>query len=363
MDSFLLPWILFLYHLLFSLIYWRYSLTNVADSTNYYKNIEMPVSFAVGTDFLKWFLNKLHIIFNASYLDYFILFQLFGFLGFCFLYMTLKELLPKNSTKLLNRIILVFLFLPNLHFWTSAIGKDSLIFGSITLTIWSLLNFHRRIFALIIGLGVTYLVRPHVAGFLLAAIFLALIWGRGLTLRWRLIGTIVVSIVFVIVLPKISKFVGIETLSTESVSDYLYKRQGYNLSGGSSVDIRNYNFPAKVFTFLYRPLFLDARGILWLIVSIENLFYLIITGYSFSPKVWTLLWKYRISFFIRFNLFFFLSGVVIFSLSISNMGIAIRQKTMLIPSLFFLVLSVFVMRQYYSESPTDPIVVEPNSEK
>jgi len=288
-------------------------------------------------------------LFKANYLDYALLFQLFGFLGFVFLFRIILELLPPETFQRAKRWIILLLFLPNLHFWTSSLGKDSLIFFGIMLAIWGLLQYRRRIPAMLVGVVIVYFVRPHVAGFFLAAVALALLWGTGVSLRWRVLGTLLTTVVLVLLMPKITEFVGLETLSTTSVGDYLYKRQGYNLEGGSSVDIRGFNFPFKFFTFLFRPLFFDAKGLLWLVVSVENLIFIGLAFFTFSRRLWPLLWRYKVSFFMRFNLFFFLIGVFFFALSISNMGIAIRQKTMLMPSFLILAISVYALKAHQSK--------------
>ena len=344
LSSRLLPWLLFFYHLFFSLIYWRYSLANPADSHIYYNSIGQHAPFDVSTAFIKWIMSRLDFFFSASYLDYFLLFQLFGFVGFCLLYNAIAEVISHDHSKNAKRLLNIIIFLPNLHFWTSAIGKDSLIFFGITLSIWSLMKYRTRMAGLIAGLIITYFVRPHVAGFFMASILLALLWGMGLTLRWRIAGTIAITVVIFMLLPKITDFVGLETLSTESVSIYLDKRQGYTFEGGSAVDIRDYNIPLKFFTFLFRPLFFDAKGTLWWMVSVENLILLILAALTFSRKLWPLLFKYRVSFFMRFNFFFFLVGLTAFSLSIANMGIAIRQKTMLMPSFIIIAISVYALK-------------------
>lgn len=302
--------------------------------------------------FIKWLLARLDFVFSGSYLDYFLFFQLFGFLGFCLLYRVLLETLENTESKNAKHLLLGILFLPNLHFWTCAIGKDSLIFFGIALLIWSIREHRTRLPGLITGMIITYFVRPHVAGFLTAAILLALLWGKGITLRWRIAGTLAISLVIVILLPRITDFVGLETLSTESVTTYLQKRQGYTFEGGSSVDIRAYNIPYKIATFLFRPLFFDAKGLLWYMVSLENVIFLGLTTFLVSRSLMPLLFRYRISFFMRINFFFFLIGTIVFSLSISNMGIAIRQKTMLMPSFIILVISVYALKLQHRGHPS-----------
>ncbi len=361
LNSRILPWALFVYHLFFTLVYWHYTLSHPADSKGYFRSIGKEIPLRAGTQFIEWTVNRLDTVFSASYLDYFFLFQLAGFLGICVLYRIFKEILLFPTSKRTKQLLLLLVFLPNLHFWTTAIGKDSLIFLGITLVVWGLIEYRTRIPALFSGLVLVYFVRPHVAGFLVMAVLMALLWGPGVNIRWRIMGTVIVTGIFLYILPLIQDFLGLDEVTTKSVTGYLETRQGYNLEGGSSVDIRGYPLPLKILTYLYRPFFFDARGIMGLIVSVENVLYFLMTVIAVSRTLWSVLWRYKFSFFMRFNFFFFLIGTLVFSMSIANTGIAIRQKTMLMPSFMVLAVTVYAIKQYYAgqKSRENPVPGEP----
>ncbi|MDM8542148.1 hypothetical protein QUF90_13755 [Desulfococcaceae bacterium HSG9] len=347
-DKFL-PLKLFAYHLGFSLLYWWYSLNNPADSTRYYSmaksSINLPLGF--GTAFIGWFVQKIYLVFEPSYLDFFLLFHIAGFIGMCLFVRTVMDVSYNRVLPRVKQAMLILFFLPGLHYWTSAIGKDSLIFLGINLSIWGLLKPRRRGFASLAGFLIMYLVRPHVAGFFLMAVILSLMWGRGVPLRWRIIGTLgVLAVLLKFLLPVIMDFVGLSVLSPESLDGYFEKRRGHNMSGGGGVDIRGYPFILKFLTYLYRPFFIDAPGLLGLIVSCENAVLLWFSILLLSKPFWFLLWKHRFSFFMRFNFFFFFIGTTVFCMTTANMGIAIRQKTMLLPSLIILVLTAYEIKKY-----------------
>jgi hypothetical protein len=103
------------------------------------------------------------------------------------------------------------------------------------------------------------------------------------------------------------------------------------------VDISEYGFPTQLFTYMFRPLFVDARGTLGWIVSFENLFYLAGCVY-YAPHVARALWTGYGGFFVRFNFFFWVLAASILAVTTSNLGVAIRQKTMILPSLLLLLL-------------------------
>src|SRR5690606_925068 len=62
----------------------------------------------------------------------------------------------------------------------------------------------------------------------------------------------------------------------EDFGDFSGGRADELAKAGSGVDMSSYPLILKLFTFWFRPLFLDAPGILGLIVSLENLLYLLL---------------------------------------------------------------------------------------
>jgi len=135
-------------------------------------------------------------------------------------------------------------------------------------------------------------------------------------------------------------FVGIEG---EDVFDGFQDRaslQAYRLSTGnigSAVDMSSYPLPMKLFTFWFRPLFIDAPNALGIFVSLENLLYLVLFAKLFDRSF--------IRFIIQAPAMVKMSGVVFLSISfsmsfvMSNLGIIIRQKSMIMYFAFFVILA------------------------
>ena len=80
------------------------------------------------------------------------------------------------------------------------------------------------------------------------------------------------------VFPLFSDFVKLSDASVEGVNDQFTRFNGYGKKGvkfassgsGSSIDISSYPLPYKMFSFLFRPLFYDARSAIQLVASFEN---------------------------------------------------------------------------------------------
>lgn len=350
---------LFIYHLAASIFYWNYSLTHSADAVGYYEHVPGDDEFGVGTSFIRAMTSTLRDLFDASYLDMFMLFHLFGYIGIVLLYALCRQVLLEDDVlpRGRNALLLAIAFLPGLHWWTSAIGKDGLIFLGIVCFVWGAAEPRRRALSLTMGLGLCVLVRPHMAVMLAAACALGVALSGDVPLRWRLTTTCLLLGGLILAIPLVGDFLRLETLDADTVADYVKERQGYNLAGGSSVDISSYGFVMQFFTYMFRPLFVDAQGALALVVSLENLFYLGGCLY-YAPALIRTLWAGEGGFFVRFNFFFWLTATSILAATTSNLGIAIRQKTMVLPSLLLVLL--VASRSSAAQAAQVPATAEPS---
>jgi len=73
------------------------------------------------------------------------------------------------------------------------------------------------------------------------------------------------AIVFIaaafVILPSVMEYAKIEETSIESFNDFSTEKAGLlsRSTVGSRIDISSYPLPLKLFTFLYRPLFLTSE--------------------------------------------------------------------------------------------------------
>jgi hypothetical protein len=329
------PAALFLYHLTFSLTFWQISLVRSADARMYYAALHP--SFRPGTAFVCWVTALVRDNLQASYLDMFMLFHIPGYLGMLML-LDLSLSLYGTSQRA-RRVIAIALVLPGMQFWTSSIGKDSLIFFAITLFIWCHHRILQRWPGMVFGLVLAALIRPHVATFLGAAWGLSIVLGPRVSAQVRVLAGVGLFVAAGAAAPFLTDFVGLEVIDAEALSDYVERRQGYNLGHGSSVNISEYPFPLQFFTFLYRPLFLDADGPLGLLVSVENTIFLFLSLWTL-PRAFKGFWNAKLSTgHLRLNAVFWFLSVSVMAMTTSNLGIAIRLKAMVMPSLIFIILS------------------------
>ena len=81
-----------------------------------------------GTMFMYAFNYLFSNLLNMSYFSNTLLFSLFGFMGLTFFYIVALQTVPYN--KIISGYVLfpLIFFLPNLHFWSSGVGKDTTLF-------------------------------------------------------------------------------------------------------------------------------------------------------------------------------------------------------------------------------------------
>jgi hypothetical protein len=106
----------------------------------------------------------------------------------------------------------------------------------------------------------------------------------------------------------------------------------------SGVDITNYSLPMQVFTFLYRPLFFDSPGLLGIIVSFENVIYVLLSlKLVGNIRGWRFL--FTGNFLSKTAFFSFLTVTIALAQIAGNLGLAMRQKSQVMILLLFVVLS------------------------
>lgn len=333
---------LFYYHLALATVYYVYALFNPSDSNAYYYKVQI---FLRGSDWLDFYGTStvfieflayplIHYLF-FTYEACMVLFSFFGFLGFCFFYLFFEENITYRPKIFRFDGIQFFLFLPNAHFWSASLGKGSIIFLGMGLYFWSLGKLGQRKLALLLGLVIIYHVRPHILLIVLISTLIAfLLSSKGVSPIYRLLSLLVGVVILVNIFSNVVQMVGLEEDITNVTS--LSARAFELTKATSGIDISNYNFFEKLFTFIFRPLFFDAPGILGLIISVENLVYVILALTLFDFKIFEFFRKGP--FFVLAALFAFITVSIALAQITGNLGLAIRQKSQVIFLFFFLIL-------------------------
>lgn len=256
-----------------------------------------------------------------------------GFWGLLYFYRIAIEQIPANSRFLNIKLFPFLFFIPMLHFWSSGIGKDTLLLWAIGMFAYGLLNIPKRFILIAFGFLFAYLVRPHVAILLVAAFGAAYLLDSRTAIwkRWSLGFVLLAGVV--VMLPTVMEYVQIEEVSVESVAEYSDNKASVlsRSHTGSSVDISSYPPPLKWFTFLFRPLFFDINGVPALVASFENLFLLLIFFKVLGNRPITAFRK--APFVIKGLTLFLILGTILMSGALGNLGVMIRMRNMFLPGM------------------------------
>lgn len=344
--------LLYLYHLVFFRVYLWYAYNNPSDSKAYYLEISTHTGswfelFGTDTQFINFLAYPLEYI-GFSYEMVMLTFAWLGYLGFFYAYLFFREKIPVK-VKVFKSIDLLslILFLPNMHFWTASLGKGSAIFFGLMMFTYAVVKPGSRIFLLILSSLLIYYIRPHVFMFMAVGVVAGYMSGKEKIPLWQkaavfggLIGTLL------IVQDQILAVVGLEGSENlvEDFQSFSEERSGSLSQSGSGVDMSNYPLPFKLFTFWFRPLFVDAPNVLGLIVSFENLIYLLLI-FKIIKKDFIKFIKNSPS-VVKMSLVIFFAMSLAMTFIMSNLGIIMRQKSMVMYFIFFVVYYYLAQKKY-----------------
>lgn len=349
---------LFFYHCLLLLAYYGYASFNSSDSYYYFQkvfyNYRGPTwasFYGTSTKFIEFVGYPFIKFLGFSYEAMMALFSFFGFLGFLFFYIFFRENTRFKHDFFGYDLMKIIFFLPNLHFWSTSFGKGSMIFLGIGLFFYGISDLRNRVLPTIIGGIIIYYVRPHIMLVILVSTAIGFVFStKGVSAAWRFLFVVAASVAFFFIYKDVLTLVGID--------EEEFLQQGLNLThratelqkASSGVNIASYSLPFQVFTFLYRPLFIDASGILGVMVSFENVFYLLITT-KILFSVRGIRFLLIGNFLSKSALLSFITVSIALAQVSGNLGLAMRQKSQV------MILFLFVVIQFLDEEKTKSLKI------
>lgn len=344
LDAELLKRLLF-YHFFLAFVYYLYATFNPSDSKYYYASvvnnfgrIDWTGFYGTSTIFIKFvaypFINYLGFTYEAMM----VLFAFLGFLGFVFMYIFFKENIKFKHTLFGFDLLTLFIFLPNLHFWSSSLGKGSMIFLGIGMFFFAISRFRERIIYVLLGGLIIYHVRPHIMLVILVASAMGFIFStRGIGLASKILFLAGACIAFFFIYKDVLSMVGIQEEEFVTQGLDLTHRARELTKATSGIDIGSYSLIEQLFAFVYRPLFFDAPGILGLIVSFENVFYLIMTFKVLNLRA--IRFVISGSFLVKAAMVSFITVSIALAQVSGNLGLAMRQKSQVMILFLFVIIS------------------------
>lgn len=288
-----------------------------------------------GTAFLRQVTGVLVSISGPSTQATFVLFAALAFLGVVLFASSYNRIPGSNPTAYLAWLVLW----PSMLFWPSSIGKEAFLIFCLGLAVWGYSRFPRPVSwpALIGGLLLAGMVRPHIAG--VAAVAMAagaiMVRGRGLTGTWYFQAVVWVVAMGVTVYLSAGAL-GIE--SAETAVDLVEQQAaGSNIgdSAAGDISISPLQIPSALLRALFRPFVWEANSPFMLVAALEVL---VLVGLMVwrRRELWASLREWRHHRLIGFSLSFVLLYSVMLGFAVSNLGILARQRVLLLPMLLLL---------------------------
>ena len=242
----------------------------------------------------------------------------------------------RGPIKFLSGLVIFF---PTLNLWISAIGKDPITFACINLTIYSLIDLKSRLRILMISSFLFALVRPYIGIILFFSLTISFISKAYLSnLKKIFLGIFSIASLITFNLWNADRFLGLNIfdLDFDAFSKGVEYFSNVMADGNFAINLTQMPFPLKIFSFMFRPIFFDARGLdlYSLLMSFENLIlfifflYLVVKSFkNLKAKTFNLT---PLSIFLPIYLTI---SWIMYSLMVGNLGTANRYKLMLVPAL------------------------------
>lgn len=334
---------LFIYHAAFSYVFYLMASGKDVDTVNYYN---WAVEGWGGGFFGSEAVVAVVALVRFFLLDYdfvYLFFSSISGLSFVYAYNFLANFsldVDVDYAKVSSLTTLRFLFLiPGLHFWTGAIGKDSLM----VLAYVMMLPFFfggRALWCFLLGVLIALLVRPHVGGVILLVFFLYF----SVKIYFKLsniakifalsaffaIALFLLDVLYGFLISYVQKY---SAAGFVSLLDFLDARQDVYSSTGSGLDLSSYSVFAKVLIFLlgFHPASMGGAQLLVLLEGLVLIYilskvFLNVRSLAETENFYTLL----------ASLFFLVLLVFMLSSLSGNLGLIARQRIMVYIPLIFI---------------------------
>lgn len=302
----------------------------------------------LGSDSIYYFTRPL-VVLGLSVVEIFFAFSFVGFLGITFFYLIGHRLTNyTDQVKVWGINIFPWVLLyPSLHMFTVMLGKDPLVLFGIGMVGYSLIFSPFKKGYLLLGLTLILIVRPHLTFIIIFCLVISLLWSN----EWGRVKKFMLFLIALcsaaVLIPIAISFFRVSEFSLEGIQLAI---QFYEVRGDNSttyVDMSSYPLPLKMFTYLFRPLFIDAPNPMLLVYSAENLFFLLITLTLF--RVSFIQWIRQQPLILKFSMVHVIVGTMVLCNALSVFGLFMRQKTMVF---LFLLLVIFAFIHHRNQKKT-----------
>lgn len=277
---------------------------------------------------------------NAGY-------SILSFFGYFLLYRQVREHIDIKSNPWLQYSLWLVFLMPNLHFWTSAIGKESLSFLGLVLFLRGLHLVRPGWGYLLTGIAFSYMVRPMQGLILLSGLMLLIACSRPLSVEIKAGMLLITGVVAFFMMRFILYITHIPFLHPAKILEFSASQfeflEGYGAS--SAVPMAEYSWPVKIWTLFFRPFWGEWESIWYAAAVLENsmsLFLILCAIVLLRRSGWK-----KVPLFIYAGIGFGLLLTGVYALTLNNLGIIMRLKSFYM--IFFQLLFVYALAFAFSK--------------
>lgn len=299
------------------------------------------------TDFIRFFTGIVYTIIGPTQLGGFLVYSWLAFWGLFLFYRAFRTALPEVGPRL---YVLLLFFLPSLVFWPSSIGKEAWMVFTLGVTTYGASKILTGtltggLISCGVGLWLTAIVRPHVAGILAISIAIGYLARRGTSgargprpfARPAAFAMLVLAAV--VLVNRTESFLEEKNVDTSGGTTVILEQTAERTAqGGSEFDASVLespaNLPVAVVTVLFRPALFEAHNPQAAIAALETTLFMLLLLVRFRA-VWAVVSALRRRPFIGMILVYTALFILVFS-AVANFGLLVRERVQLLP--FFLVL-------------------------
>ncbi|GGD30183.1 hypothetical protein GCM10011343_20490 [Flavobacterium orientale] len=338
------------YHIPFVVVsYYHRDARGHSDAHTYwsvYKDISERSWFSFldfSTDFIL-FLNYYPIKLGLPFWFGFLVYGCIGYLGYYYFLKFTLIVFKDSSKKYLTPIIILVALWPSLHYWTATLGKEPIVFLSLSYIFWATVSTNRSLLKMGIAFLFLAFIRPHVALFLLTAYAIVGLFYFKTTLKRKSLFTVCALLVGGFLVHQVLQIARIKRLDWERIKRFNDFSLSSFSSSGSYVPMESYTLFYKMFSFYFRPLASDVKSLVQFFAAVENyvLLSLHVVALGMLLLYFHKLKKLRLSFMWWVSFIFMLICGVIYIWRYANLGIFMRTKIMYAPfwtvSLLYLII-------------------------
>ncbi len=328
---------LFAYHLCFAFIFHYYIQTHGGDALRYWNlSAEIPIVangwmdyWGSGTMFIQWINYIPSRVLGLQLISGNILYSCMSFIGIRMLYKLVLRSYPSNlKSSILAGFLLILVFLlPNLHFWTSGVGKETFIFlGWIGLLTAIGLGKKYWIYG-ILGITVLFMVRPiaGLIGLTIGMVFLFMLHKFNKRVGFAII--LLSVVVGAIMLHRIYVISHVEGIGWGELIQFQERQFDFLKGFGANTEVPmgQYSLPYQFWTLYFRPFWTDVNDFWSFLAALENQLSILLL---LSGMISVLFFKQiKIPPYLIAGLLIGVMLSIILLFNLNNLGIMVRMKS------------------------------------